>query len=130
MVCLRSGQSLTPFVLDALLDVPETLVEGKRATIDHGIEFIRKNTTPDGVLGLMDETVADYPNYATALAVSVMVKAGKQGKEQDIHRMVTHLRAQQFTEANGWKPSYAPYGAWGWAAQFTSLPIPATWIFL
>ncbi len=30
---------------------------------------------PTDALGLMDDTAADYPNYATALAVSAMVKA-------------------------------------------------------
>ncbi len=107
---LRSGQSLTPFILDTLLDLPDALVPRKRAVVDRGIEFIKRNTNGDGALGRMDETVDDYPNYATALAVNVLVKAGQKS---DANRMVAHLRVQQFTEVNGWLPNYAPYGAWG-----------------
>jgi hypothetical protein len=110
---LRSGQSLTPFVLDTLLTVPESVMPGRPAAVDRALEFIRKHTNVDGALGQMDETAADYPNYATALAVSVFVKAARNGRRQDIMPMVAHLLLQQFTEAHGWKPNYAPYGAWG-----------------
>jgi len=110
---LRSGQSLTPFVLDALLDVPETAFRAKQAAINRAFEFIKKNTNADGALGQMDETVADYPNYATALAVTTMVKARSTARNFDVGPMVAHLRAQQFSEANGWQREDRPYGAWG-----------------
>jgi hypothetical protein len=110
---LRSGQSLTPFVLDALLAVPESEVPARPEAVDRALKFIRNNTNADGALGQMDETVADYPNYATALAVSVMVKAARNGHERNIRPMIAHLLNQQFTEAHGWKPNFAPYGAWG-----------------
>src|SRR5262249_5668881 len=71
---LRSGQSLTPFVLDALMAVPGTFAV-KRAALDRAFAFIKRNTNANGMLGQMDET-ADYPNYATALAVTVIVRAG------------------------------------------------------
>src|SRR5262245_2345921 len=109
---LRSGQSLTPFVLDALLDVPETAFRAKPAAIDRAFEFIKKNTNADGALGQMDETAADYPNYATALAVTTMMKA-RNARNFDVAPMVAHLRAQQFSEANGWQREDRPYGAWG-----------------
>src|SRR5437660_12144011 len=64
---LRSGQSLTPFVLDALLDVPEGVLAARPAAVGRALGFIRKNTNSDGALGRMDESAADYPNYATAL---------------------------------------------------------------
>ncbi len=107
---LRSGQSLTPFVLHALLAVPES---ASSAAIDRALGFIKKNTSPDGELGRMDPTSVDYPNYATALAVSAIVTAGRNGRPVDIAPMVTHLRAQQFSEQNGWMREDAPYGAWG-----------------
>jgi prenyltransferase beta subunit len=110
---LRSGQSLTPFVLDALLSLPETVLAAKAGAIDRAIAFIKKNTNADGSLGQMDETAADYPNYATALAVSVMVKARRTGRDLDVAPMVAHLRSQQFGEANGWMQEDLPYGAWG-----------------
>jgi hypothetical protein len=108
---LRSGQSLTPFVLNALLDVPESTVPRPAGAIDRALGFIKKNTNAEGALGLMDETSIDYPNYATALAVTVMAKVGAPGG--DIARMVDQLRAQQFSEANGWKRDDPAFGGWG-----------------
>ncbi|HLF85400.1 MAG TPA: hypothetical protein VI837_14775, partial [Blastocatellia bacterium] len=57
----------------------------------------------------MDDTATDYPNYATALAVSAMVKARNPGYEKTIEPMVAQLRAQQFDEVSGWTPQHAPY---------------------
>jgi hypothetical protein len=110
---LRSGQSLTPFVLDALLDVPETVLAAPARGVERALDFIRKNTNADGALGRMDSSSEDYPNYATALAVSAMVKARRAGWERDIAPMVAQLRLQQFREANGWKRGDPPFGAWG-----------------
>lgn len=110
---LRSGQSLTPLVLAALLQIPESHFRVPSQAIDRALTFIKKNTTPDGALGRMDESAADYPNYATSLAVSAMVKARRTGWERDIAPMVAQLRAQQFSEANDWKRDDPPYGGWG-----------------
>jgi hypothetical protein len=110
---LRSGQSLTPFVLVALLDVPESESSSPRGAVERAFTFIKANTNADGALGLMDDTAADYPNYATALAVCAMVKARSPGYEKVIEPMVAQLRAQQFNETNGWTSLHAPYGGWG-----------------
>jgi hypothetical protein len=110
---LRSGQSLTPFVLDALLDVPETAIERPVAAIDRALTFIKRNTNADGSLGLMDSAAADYPNYATGLALRAIVRAKRPGWERDITPLVACLRAQQFTEDNGWRREDPPYGGWG-----------------
>jgi Squalene-hopene cyclase C-terminal domain/Prenyltransferase and squalene oxidase repeat len=110
---LRSGQSLTPFALGALLDVPESRLPRPANGVDRAFEFIRKHTNVDGELGRMDPTIDDYPNYATALAVTAFVKARPGGWEKDIAPMLARLRAQQFAETNGWKRSDAAYGAWG-----------------
>ena len=48
---LRSGQALTPFVLEALLQVPEGTYPMPRAGVDRAIAFIRNNTRSDGALG-------------------------------------------------------------------------------
>ena len=110
---LRSGQSLTPFILNALLSVPNSLVRPRPAGLDRAFAFLKRNTNEDGEIGRMDETAADYPNYATSLAVTAMVKARRAGSSPDIERMSGHLRAQQFSEAGDWKAADAPYGAWG-----------------
>lgn len=110
---LRSGQSLTPFVLLALLGVPVGESSPPRGAVERALAFIKANTNADGALGLMDDTAADYPNYATALAVCAMIKAGNPGYENIIAPMVAELRAQQFGEASGWTSQQAPYGGWG-----------------
>ncbi len=115
---LRSGQSLTPFVLGALLDLFSKRADASaslqpRGAVERALTFIKANTKADGTLGLMDDTAADYPNYATALAVSALVKTQSPGYESAIAPMVAQLRAQQFNEANGWAPKDAPYGGWG-----------------
>src|SRR5262249_38335433 len=110
---LRSGQSLTPFILDTVLGLPESVFAAKPEAIDRALGFIKKNTNGEGSLGEMDETAADYPNYATALAVSTAVKAPRSGVQLDSAPMVSHLLDQQFIEINGWKPEDAVYGAWG-----------------
>jgi squalene-hopene/tetraprenyl-beta-curcumene cyclase len=77
------------------------------------VAFLKQNTNADGSVGRMDASAEDYPNYATALAVTVMVRARRPGWERDIAPMVVQLREQQFSEAHGWRRGDAPYGAWG-----------------
>src|ERR1700732_2826074 len=62
---LRSGQSLTPFVLDALLHVPRETYPLPTAKVDRALAFIRRNTQSSGALGLADPGIPDYPNYST-----------------------------------------------------------------
>jgi len=107
---LRSGQSLTPFVLGALLRVPDATVPA--GAVDRAIAFIRRHTSADGAVGVTGGD-ADYPNYATALAVDALVAAQRGSWTADVAPMVAHLRAQQFSEANGWTPEHPAYGGWG-----------------
>lgn len=121
---LRSGQSLTPFVLVALLGMPETEASAPRGALERALDFIKANTNADGAVGLMDETAADYPNYATSLAVCAMIKARAPGYQKVVEPMVAHLRAQQFTESNGWAPEQSPYGGWGMGGPIHRPPEP------
>ena len=109
---LRSGQSLTPFVLGALLRVPDATVSVPVDAVDRAIAFIRRHTSPDGAVGATGGD-ADYPNYATALAIDALVAAQRRSWPADIAPMVAQLRAQQFSEANGWTPEHTAYGGWG-----------------
>jgi hypothetical protein len=110
---LKSGQSLTPFVLDALLQVPPSAYRLPADKLERAIRFIRQNTNKDGALGMMDPSLPDYPNYATALAVSALARAKRSAWQRDVAPVVAYLRSQQFTEASGWRPIDPPYGAWG-----------------
>lgn len=112
---LRSGQSLTPFVLDALLAVDSH----PSARVNRALEFIRTHTRADGALGLADADFPDYPNYATALAVKVLSRRGVQ-----VGPMIAYLRLQQFTEQNGWRPADPAYGAWGMGGDRRMPPEP------
>jgi hypothetical protein len=67
----------------------------------------------EGNLGTADHDIPDYPNYATALAVSAICRARRDGWQAQIAPMIGYLRRQQFTEQNGWNPRDAVYGAWG-----------------
>ena len=117
---LRSGQSLTPFVLDALLDVPASIMAPPAGAIDRAAGFIKSNVNRDGMLGLSDPAVVDYPNYATGLAVRALVRAKASGWES----MLAALRAQQFTEQNGWHRDDSAYGAWGMGGEIRRPPDP------
>jgi hypothetical protein len=122
---LRSGQSLTPFVLLALLGLPDSKSSRPRGAVERALTFIKANTNAEGALGLMDDTAADYPNYATALAVCAMIKArSPQNHEYEkvIRPMIAQLRAQQFGEANGWTSQHTPYGAWGMGGSIRRPP--------
>lgn len=110
---LRSGQALTPFALDALLQVPEDVYPQPRDQVDRALAFIKSHTRPSGALGTSDPDIPDYPNYATALAVSAVCRAHRPGWQTQIAPMVQYLRQQQFTEQNGWHPADPVYGAWG-----------------
>ncbi len=118
---LRSGQALTPFVLDALLQIPREIYapraggadRGIDRGIDRAIDFIRRHTQPEGALGLAQAGIPDYPNYATALAVSALVRARRADWREIAGPMLGYLRRQQFTEQNGWTREHPAYGAWG-----------------
>jgi hypothetical protein len=120
---LRSGQSLTPFVLGALLDVPESVYPLPRAKVGRAIAFIRDHTRLDGALGMNDPGIPDYPNYATALAVSALCRARGARWEAQVLPMVGYLRVQQFTEQNGWDRQDPVYGAWGMGGERHTKPV-------
>ena len=121
---LGSGQSLTPFVLDALVRVPTDVLVPPPEKLQRALAFIRSHTDGAGAVGRMDPLLPDYPNYSTALAVTALCRARPSGWEQDVAAMVEYLRGQQFSEANGWRPNDAPYGAWGMGGDRRVPPNP------
>ncbi|HKE00830.1 MAG TPA: prenyltransferase/squalene oxidase repeat-containing protein, partial [Planctomycetota bacterium] len=100
---LSSGQSLTPLVLGALLDLPRG--DAKRA-----FDFVVSQLDAGGVLGHADPMLDDYPTYATALALEA---AARRGDDALVARLAKGLRAMQLGEAHGWTPAESAYGAWG-----------------
>ncbi|MBI3693998.1 MAG: terpene cyclase/mutase family protein [Acidobacteria bacterium] len=109
---LKSGQSLTPFVLEALLQVEAP--PGDR--VDRALAFIKNHA--------LDPASDDYPNYSAALAVLAISRAQRPGWELDVAPVVEYLRAQQLTEQNGWRPEETAYGAWGMGGERRRPPNP------
>src|SRR5258708_5009032 len=114
---LRSGQSLTPFVLLALLDAPDVPKEA----VDRAVAFIRANANNAGEVGRSDPSLEDYPNFATSLALRALDRAGRK---DGIERLRAALQRQQFTEQNGWEAETPAYGAWGMGGPVRKPPYP------
>ena len=110
---LRGGQAWTPFVLNALLQVPEDIYSPPEGGIERGLEFIRDRVNDDGALGLADPVVLEYPNYATAYALMVLAEHGAERDTALIRRMSSYLASQQFTEQRRITPEHLAYGSWG-----------------
>jgi len=115
---LRSGQSLTPFVLLALLDADP---RSPREKVERAVGFLRRHVNRDGALGLADGMAPDYPNYATALGAMALMRTG-HGDE--VAPLIAYLRKQQFSEANGWKEDHPAYGGWGMGGDVRTPPEP------
>jgi hypothetical protein len=113
---LRSGQSLTPFLLNALLRVPEDAPAGG---FDRALEFLNRNTNKEGAVGKMDPLLYDYPNYATALTVQALQRARRPAGP-----LIDWLRTQQLSEEHGWKRDDPAYGAWGIGGEPRVAPNP------
>lgn len=109
---MKPGQALTPFILFALMDVADSIFLKPKDGVQRALEFIRIHAK-EGVLGLDDPDILEYPNYATAYALRVLVKHGSRGDSSLTRRMVEYLVSQQFTEQRGNGPSQAAYGSWG-----------------
>jgi Prenyltransferase and squalene oxidase repeat len=114
---LRSGQALTPFVLNALLRVPDAVYPMPHKKADRAIEFILGNTRSNGAVGMSEPDIPDYPNYATALSVSALCRARRDDLQKRIAPMVAYLRSRQFTQRNGWKDADPTFGAWGMGGE-------------
>lgn len=121
---LRSGQSLTPFVLHALLNAPQKHRKNKQEAIDKALVFIERNINKHGALGLSDGLVVDYPNYATSFALRCLLKTGRTRDDLKIKRIFSYLETQQYTEANGYKPIAPAYGGWGFGYETLSRGVP------
>ena len=119
---LRSGQSLTPFVLSTLLSVPGDVFPLPRPDANRALEFIQRNIGSDGGLGHSDPLLQDYPNFATSLAVRCFVQANARGWSLKTESLVACLLKQQFSEARGWPRNHPVYGAWGMGGRMTAPP--------
>ena len=68
---LASGQSLTPFALQSLLQADAELVLPRRQQVLLAIRAMVEMRRSDGALGLAESSL-DYPCYATAMLLSCL----------------------------------------------------------
>ena len=114
---LRSGQALTPFVLHALLTIPEEISPARAEAVENALAFIRKHTNEEGVLGVADPDVLEYPNYATAYALRCLELVGAEEDRERIARMRSYLQSEQFTMARGFPENSPAFGGWGFGGR-------------
>src|SRR5260370_6908653 len=100
---LKSGQSLTGFVLNALLQVRRQTCQPPAGGLDRALAFLKRNTNAEGAVGKMDPLLYDYPSYATALAVQALRRAGRSADRQ-----AAWLRPHQFSRGHGCTPGHPP----------------------
>ena len=110
---MRTGQALTPFVLDALLAVPAAIAERSTGGVERGLQFLRDHAGQDGCLGRDDPDVLEYPVYSTSYALKCLAKAGDDDDEPLAARMLDYLVAAQYAEQHGFTPTAPEYGGWG-----------------
>ena len=110
---MKTGQTLTPYILLALTEVPGSLVARPQEKIDRALAFIRNSINKDGVLGLADPDIIEYPNYSTAYALRCLVRLGTPADSSFIRRMTEYLVREHLTEARGINPDHPAYGSWG-----------------
>jgi len=110
---LKSGQSLTPFVLFALTDSPDGSQIPNEDSVRRAMRFLRNQSDPNGVHGRADPDFLDYPNYSTAYALRCFLRFGNEDDRARIGKMTSYLEAQQFSEKAGFEPNSPAYGGWG-----------------
>ena len=120
---LKSGQSLTPFVLFALTESLTGNRQPDEEAIRKALGFMRIRSDPDGVLGRADPDFLDYPNYSTAYALRSFLRFGNEDDRARIGKMTSYLEAQQFSEEDGFKPSSPAYGGWGFGIEAPHLRV-------
>ncbi len=113
---LRSGQAYTPFVLFTLLNLPPRISGPDRETVRRGLTFIRSSVDSSGRIGASDPDILEYPNYSTAYALRVLLRAGGPEDRPLMERMTAYLAGEQFAENRGFDQSSPAYGSWGFGA--------------
>lgn len=113
---LKGGQALTPFILFTLLE-SDQIPASHAPQMERGLDFIRRHTSAEGVLGLADSMIIEYPNYATAYALRLLLKYGSAADEPLIEAMRQYLMGQQFGKERGVERTHPAFGGWGFGER-------------
>lgn len=113
---MKGGQALTPFILYTLLE-SDPVLASHASQVERGLEFVRRNTNAEGVLGFADPVIVEYPNYATSYALRLLVQYGSADDEAMIDSMRQYLEGQQFNRARGMTRAHPAFGGWGFGER-------------
>jgi hypothetical protein len=113
----RSGQALTPFVLHAVAGAPTGACPPPRDGIARALGFVRRHVSADGLLGVADPDVLEYPNYSTAYALRGLVRWGGPDDKALVDKMCGRLASDQYGPANGFDESSPAFGGWGFGGR-------------
>ena len=114
---LRGGQAYTPYIIWALLQVPDSIYHLPQDKVDLALEYMRKHTNDEGALGKFDKDVLEYPVYSTAYALRVFIKAGTKEDKALIRTMAHYLTSEQFDVSRGFTAESLAYGGWGFGEE-------------
>lgn len=110
---LKSGQSLTPFVLFVLSEVRNDMAPPPEGAVEKSMDFLRRMGNKNIIHGRADPDILDYPNYATSYALRCFLRYGQEDDKTRIDDLARYLVLQQFAEAAGFSPDSPAYGGWG-----------------
>ncbi|GAA4457494.1 terpene cyclase/mutase family protein [Novipirellula rosea] len=105
---LKSGQALTPFVLSILQDCNSSFAESVAAARARSWMI---NQMRNGVLGVADADVLEYPVFASAFALRCF--EAMPDNDAAVDSLRRFLIREQFTESRGFSKSDLAYGGWG-----------------
>jgi len=114
---MKGGESVTAFVLHTLMQVPDSLFAAPPEAKEKAFAFLRRHINDEGILGLSDPDIIDYPNYSTAYALRVFADHGAPEDSLLVQKMTAYLLGQQFTEQRGIDTAHTGYGAWGFGER-------------
>jgi hypothetical protein len=114
---MRGGESMTPFVAWALFNVPDSIYDPGQEKKAKALDYLRQHINAEGIMGLGDPDIMEYPNYSTAYTLRVLRKFGTPSDQPMLTKMTSYLLAQQFTEHRGILPDHLAFGSWGFGEK-------------
>lgn len=94
---LKSGESITPFILHGLMQIPDSIYVTDRQKKEDAIAFVRNNLEErwrsDSI-----PLVLDYPTYSAAYSLRVLIENSSPEDNALISLIRQHLLREQFTE--------------------------------
>jgi squalene-hopene/tetraprenyl-beta-curcumene cyclase len=102
----RSSPSATALCVSVLMGDARYARE-----VERGLEFLRARIAPDGSVGTLEDPW-DYPNYASALALEVLLRSGSGEDRDAAGRVRAYLESAQLDEDFGIAPDRPQFGGW------------------